>query len=116
MLKESAERDAMEQAEFEMSDVNARVDQRIDTVRTLSILPVYPELIGKGKEESVHRLSREVALSRYAQVMTRWFAPHDDVLEIRILDLEGLEKARLLRSNAFTSKMNMTARALGWPP
>lgn len=99
MLKGSAERDAAERAELEMSDVNARIVQRIDTVRTLSILPVYPELLGSGKEESVHRLSRDVAMNRFAQVMTRWFAPHDDVLEIRIMDIEGREKARLLRGN-----------------
>lgn len=99
MLKVSTERDATERAELEISDVNARMDQRIDMVRTLSILPVYPELIGAGKEERVHSLSRDMAMNRYAQVMTRWFSPHDDVLEVHILDIEGVEKTRLLRSN-----------------
>ena len=96
-----------------LHDIRNRLEEGRKTVEILSILPVYPELIGVGKLGGIHILPQSAAAARYTMVMERWFQDAQNIVGLSILDTEGMERLRFERTpeGQFNPRAELRSRA-----
>lgn len=96
-METEAHRYALAESEGRLELVEQRLNTMRQTVQELSILPVYPELLGTGSVEKIHVLKPDVAANRFTAVMNRWFDGVEDVIAITVIDTNGQERLRMER-------------------
>ncbi len=112
-LQESARERAEALSLAARQDLQHRLEEGRKSVQLLSILPLYPELIGAGKLSGIHVLPESTAVARYNVVVERWFQDARDIIGLSVLDTQGMEKLRFEHSpeGVFNPRGKLRSRA-----
>ena len=89
-----AERQKLHRLESEQKLLENRLSHLLELLRVTSLLPAPREILGYAQQGS---LNPERAASRFEAVMRGWFVHRSAVLNLRVINLEGVEQLRLLR-------------------
>jgi hypothetical protein len=89
-----AERQKIHRLNSEQKLLENRLEHLVELLRVTALLPAPREILGYSQFDS---LGPERAGARFDTVMRNWFVHSPAVLNLRVINLEGVEKQRLQR-------------------